>query len=144
MSDARLDPVPPAHLRFVSQAGLRYSDVDWQGHVNNAVYAALFEQGRATFLTGLPTPPLAADRAVVLASLTIEFRRELHWPGTVDLRVGVRRIGRCSYALAQQMLQGDAVIADADCAQVLISRETRRAVPLSEAQRAALIPWILE
>ena len=65
---------------FVTLQKLRFCDTDKLGHVNNAVYATMFEAGRAEMLeqAGLLAP--SADRAVVIVRLEIDFLREMNWP----------------------------------------------------------------
>jgi len=106
---------------------IRYADIDRQDHVNNAVYSTFFETGRVAIIHH-PTHGLQAEGATsVLARIEIDYLRELHWPGTVEIGTGVDGYGRSSYEFVQ------AVYCDGQCAAfarstlVLIDRETREA-----------------
>ena len=77
---------------FVTVQGLRFCDTDRLGHVNNAIYAVMYEAGRAEMLeqAGLLSP--AAGRAVVIARLEIDFLRELNWPAQVSVESAIHRL----------------------------------------------------
>jgi acyl-CoA thioester hydrolase len=58
----RPEPVDIAAIRFWSPVEVRYSDLDAQGHVNNAVYFTYFEQARVAFIHALHLRGLAAQQ----------------------------------------------------------------------------------
>ena len=139
MADAP-DPRPyPAR----SVETLRYADTDRQGHVNNAVFATLFESGRVAFLFDPERPVAPAGAQFVLARIAIDFRRELLWPGRVEIGTGVARIGGSSVALAQAIWRDGALAAEAESVVVLMDDATRRPVPLPDETRAALAPFAM-
>ena len=74
---------------------LRYGDTDRQGHVNNAVYSTFFETGRVEMLHAGDVPP-PEGKAFVIARVTIDFQREVNWPGEVEIGTGVAAIGNSS------------------------------------------------
>jgi acyl-CoA thioester hydrolase len=127
-----------ASYRAWTQDRLRYADTDRQGHINNAVFATFFESGRVAFLYDPAAPLAPAGCEFVIARLAIDFRAELHWPGTVDIGSAVLSIGRSSLTLAQAVFLGDACIATAETVIVLTDARTRRSTPLPEAARARL------
>lgn len=137
------DPVSrsAARLRYHTQERLRFGDQDSQGHINNAVYSTLFECNRVEFQSGPRFLELDDSQLSVLASVTIDYLRELHWPGIVDIRLGVSAIGRSSFCFEQELWLGDTLISRARSTQVMIDRESRKPVPLSEAQRQQLATW---
>ena len=68
---------------------LRYADHDQEGHVNNAVYATMFEAGRVAVLYD-PTqnmPPEGCHFSLV--RITIDFLAEMSWPGDVIIGTAV-------------------------------------------------------
>jgi acyl-CoA thioester hydrolase len=112
---------------------LRYADTDRQGHVNNAVFATFLETGRVEFLY-TPAAPLAEPgSAFVIARLEIDFRRELRWPGTVEIGTRVASIGRSSMRLEQGLFQDGRCAATAATVIVLMDEATRRSRPLPAA-----------
>jgi acyl-CoA thioester hydrolase len=117
---------------------IRYADTDRQGHVNNALYAAYLETGRVEILYDLDRP-LAADGAeFVIAHLSLDFRAELRWPGTVTVGTGVRTIGRSSVTLEQAIYQGGRCVALAEAVVVHVDSSARTSRPLTEDARARL------
>jgi len=111
-------------------ADIRYSDLDRQGHVNNAVFATFSEVGRVAFMYD-PDRPLASEgRSFVIARLQIDFRAELFWPGSVDIGTGVVRIGRSSFTLAQGIFSKGHLMATTEATLVMVDKETRRPAPL--------------
>src|SRR3954471_19345618 len=111
---------------------IRYGDLERQGHVNNTVFATFFESARVMLLRepkNLLNPPGATS---VLARLDINFRRELHWPGTVEIGTGTLEIGRSSYTFLQAIFHEGECAATARATMVMIDAATRHARPLPE------------
>lgn len=131
-------------LPFATQEPLRFRDMDPLGHINNSVYATLLEQNRIAFQDQPGGFREAEGQSAVLATQTIDFLREMHWPGTADVRLGIGRIGRSSIQIHQQIWLQDKLIAQARCTQVLIDNTTRKAVAVSDEQRAMLAPWMVD
>jgi acyl-CoA thioester hydrolase len=117
---------------------IRYADLDPQGHVNNAVFATFFETGRVTLFRDPANALLVPGCNFVLARSEIDFLRELHWPGTVEIGTGIAAIGRSSYTVAQAIFSGDACAATGRATIVLINEATRRSHPLPEHAVARL------
>ena len=116
-----------------TSADIRYSDLDRQGHVNNAVFATFSEVGRVAFMYD-PTRPLASEgRSFVIARLQIDFRAELFWPGHVDIGTGVLRVGRSSFTLAQGIFSKGQLAATTEATIVMVDKETRRSTPVPPA-----------
>lgn len=126
---------PSAYPHQITER-LRFGDTDMQGHVNNAVFATLFESGRVAFLYdpehGLPPE----GTQFVIAELTVRFERELMFPGDVLVASGVSRIGNTSMTLGQALFAGDQCVATAHSVIVLTDLKTRKSTPLPDAARA--------
>lgn len=117
---------------------IRYADTDRQGHVNNALFATFLETGRVEILYD-PDQPLAADGAeFVIARLSLDFRGELRWPGSVTVGTAVRKIGKSSLELSQVMYQEDRCVALAETVIVQVDCRERTARPLTQQARAML------
>jgi acyl-CoA thioester hydrolase len=91
---------------------LRYGDTDRQGHVNNAEF--------------------------VIAQLVLDFRNEIHWPGTVQIGTRVASIGRSSIKLDQAIFQNGRCAATAQTVIVQIDTSTRQSSPLTDRTRERL------
>ena len=130
--------LPVEAFPFRASAEIRFSDLDAQGHVNNAVYATFSEIGRVAFLYR-PDEPLAPPGArFVIARIEIDFLAELHWPGTVEIGTGVTRIGRSAFGLTQGLFSGRRAVAAVENVVVMTDGETRRSTPLPERTVALL------
>lgn len=133
---------PPATSRAAyrhwAHDKLRYSDMDSQGHVNNAVYATFFETGRVTLFRDRDQQLLGPDENIVIVRVEIDYRAELHYPGTVDIGTRVLGIGRSSFRLGAAVFDGERCIATSEAVIVLMDETTRQARPLSPRLRAWL------
>jgi acyl-CoA thioester hydrolase len=132
--------VLPRLEQFPGRVGdvIRFGDLDPQGHVNNTVFATFFETGRVMLLrepTNLLNPPGATS---VLARLDINFLKELHWPGAVEIGTGTVDIGRSSYTFLQAIFHNGECAATGRATMVMIDAATRRARPLPEEVVARL------
>lgn len=112
---------------------LRYGDTDRQGHVNNAVFSTLLETGRVEFLYTPEAPMLSAGCTFVIASLQLDFHREILWPGEVDIGTRVMAVGRSSITLEQALFQDGRCAATARTVVVHTNEATRRSQPLDAA-----------
>jgi len=109
---------------------IRFGDMDRQGHVNNAVYPTYFESGRVGVIYDPQDGLQVEGCTTVLARLEIDFLKELHWPGTVEIGTGIAEIGRSSYVWSQAIFHDGECAARARSTMVLIDRATRRSRPL--------------
>ncbi len=119
------------------EVALRYNDTDRQGHVNNVAFATMSEQGRANFLLGAQALRLPDGATFVLARLTIDYVREVFWPGSISVGTAAVRVGRSSMTLVQGMFDGEACVATAENVIVLMDA-TRRSMPWPAAVREAV------
>ncbi|MDP2707112.1 MAG: thioesterase family protein [Burkholderiales bacterium] len=110
---------------------LRLSDLDYQGHVNNAVHAVLFTNGRYHFINHHVRPHGAGIMPLALARITIEYLSEMHHPGEVECGTLIRRVGRSSVTFGQALFNDGKCAAVAEAVMVLLDRETRRPKSLS-------------
>jgi acyl-CoA thioester hydrolase len=129
--------------RFVRREALRYLDMDAQGHVNNLAIGAIAENGRAVFMMDEVLPLLGKDRMFVVAQVTMTFRRELFFPGEVELATGISRIGASSAVVGQALFGAEGCAATVETVLVLIDKGSRRSASLPEALRARLGNWLL-
>ncbi len=122
---------------FLTTHRLRFNDTDRLGHVNNAVFAVMLEQGRSemAFEAGLPLGDGATS--LVIVRLELDFVREMMWPGEVRIETEVLRLGGRSFTLQQRLVVQDDVCARAQTVLVVLDRQAKRAVAI-DPWRAAL------
>jgi acyl-CoA thioester hydrolase len=116
----------PDQFPFRTSDIIRFGDLDPQSHVNNAVFSTYFETGRVILLRdpkyGLTVP----GATFVLARVEIDFRKELRWPGTIEIGTAIAEIGRRSFTYAQAIFHEGTCAATGRTTMVLIDQSTRR------------------
>ena len=122
---------------------VRYADTDRQGHVNNAVFATFLETGRVEILYNPDYPIRSEGSSFVIASLKLDFLKEIGWPGRVDTGTGIVRIGNSSIRIYQKLFQNDQGVATAETVVVQVDDRTGRGSPLSDQARTTLGAWLL-
>src|SRR5262245_10610518 len=132
---------PPSNLDgylIRTSEKLRFSDTDRNGHVSNAVFATCCQNARMELLHDRSRIPLPLDAHFVIARLTLEFLKEMHWPGAVEIGTRLDRVGSSSVAMTQSLFHGVRCVAHAYSTVVLIDRSTRRPTPLPFETATAL------
>jgi acyl-CoA thioester hydrolase len=123
---------------------IRFGDLDPQGHVNQAMFMTYFESGRvAMFRTpdlGIGIPGLT----FVLVRMEVDYMKELHWPGSVDIGTGVAEFGRSSFKAMQAIFRDGACCATGKATLVCMDKATRKSTPLPQAAIDRLSKWKLQ
>lgn len=107
---------------------VRLRDVDFMGHVNNAVYATYLEEAREAFFRHRLGESLV-ELDTVLASLTIDYERPVHVDQSVTVAVGVPELGESSIPMRYELRADGDRAAVARTVQVFVderSGEPRR------------------
>jgi acyl-CoA thioester hydrolase len=116
--------------------GLRWRDMDMLGHLNQAVYHELLEEGRGALFASLG----GMSFPFVLVRVELDYRHEVRRDhGTVEVLTRVERVGGKSVTLAQEMLLPDGIVAAAG-SSVLVAwdPQARGSRELTDDERAAL------
>lgn len=121
---------------------VRFADLDPNQHVNNAVYATYFETGRVTLMKDRSYGLMPDGLGWIMVRIDIHFRAELHWPGQIELGLGVAKFGRTSVSFDQVVFSEGKCVASARAITVLIDEVTRKPVPLTPELKAKFAPWI--
>ena len=121
---------------------LRFNDTDRLGHVNNAVFAVMLEQGRSELAMEAGLPIEADGMTLVIVRLELDFLREMAWPGTVTIETEVARLGNRSFTMRQRLISASELCARAVTVLVVMDRAARRALPLDGAWRDSLARWL--
>ena len=121
---------------------VRFADLDPNQHVNNAVYATYFETGRVTLMKDRSYGLMPEGLAWIMVRLDIHFRAELHWPGTIEMGLGVSKLGRTSVTFDQVVFSNGRCVASAQSVTVLIDEATRKPTPLTTEIIRNIQPWL--
>ncbi len=122
----RSDDPKLADFPVTSVEKLRYADTDLQGHITNTVFAACCQNARMELLCDPRRVPIPPNTQFVIARLVLEFRAEMHWPGTVEVGTCVERVGRSSATLAQALFARGRCVAVAESVVALMDTISRR------------------
>jgi len=118
----------------------RWADIDTYSHVNNAVHYELMDTAVNGWLmeaTGADIRQLDAVGWVVETSC--RYLAQLHFPTTVDVGIGLSRLGRTSVAYRLALFGEDtAPIAVGRFVHVYVGRTDHRPAPIPPAVRQAL------
>jgi acyl-CoA thioester hydrolase len=117
---------------------LRWRDLDFLGHLNQAVYHELLEEGRGALFEQLGV--MENGFFFVLARVELDHRQEIRRDhGPVVLVQRVEAVGRSSVTISHEILRNDGQVA-AEGRSVLVAwdRDGRHSRPLTDAERAQL------
>jgi acyl-CoA thioester hydrolase len=116
---------------------VRWRDLDMLGHMNQAVYHELLEEGRAALFARLGH---FGDFAFVLARVELDYRHEVRRDHeTVDVVVRIASVGRSSLVVDNEIVLPDGTVS-AEGRSVLVAWDPRARAsrPLSDEQREQL------
>lgn len=109
---------------------LRFADTDRNGHITSSVFAICCQSGRLALLSDPGRGVEPPSSQFVLASLQLDYLRELQWPGTAEVGTRVERVGRSSVTLAQALFQAGRCAAIARSIAVLVDATSRCSRPI--------------
>ncbi|WP_367619795.1 acyl-CoA thioesterase [Caballeronia sp. SEWSISQ10-4 2] len=136
---SRTHPLKRWECDFWTQAKLRNADTDQFRHVNNAAISTLLEVARMEILDRDSLKGPMIGRNVVVAHLSIDFLKELHFPGTIDIGSTTLKVGSTSFRLAQGLFIGSECLVFALATCVLLDTERAEPAPIPEPIRTYLL-----
>lgn len=132
----------PFHCRVET----RFADLDPLRHVNNVSMGTLFEEGRLQFhhahLGRMGPPPDGEGFKLVVVQIGMRFLAETFYPGTVEIGLGVTRLGRSSFHYGQGLFQGGRCTALCDITLVAVRKGASH--PLPDGFRAGLSTFLID
>ena len=126
-------------MRHRTDIQTRFGDTDALGHVNNASFAAYAELGRLEFVHHLFDQSVGT---IILASLYLDFRRQVKFREPVHLETWVSKIGTSSVTLRQVIYASNERAADVRSVVVYFDYQANRPRELPPEIRATLEPWV--
>jgi len=131
----------PHRLAHVERIPIRWGDMDAMGHVNNTVYFRFMEQTRISWLDVLaPEDEAWGSTGVVIANASCNFLRPMTYPGTVEVRLSIGRVGGSSVPTHYELRVDDdpAPYADGAAVVVFIGMQSQKPVRIPETIRRRL------
>lgn len=122
---------------------VRPTEIDINGHVNNAKYLEYLEWGREDWYerADLPYESLKnLDVVTMTVHVDLNYRREARQGDCLTVITRPARIGNSSFDLAQTVVRerDDALIADAIVTLVTVDVQSRKGVRVPDAMRQKL------
>ena len=94
----------------VREDRLRVTDIDFQKHVNNAIYGQFFGSARFDFLNDEVRPLLPEGAKLVVANTTIAYLAEMTYgTGRIRTMSRVKSLGRSSMQFEQIIVQDNKI-----------------------------------
>jgi len=123
---------------------VRPTEIDINGHVNNAKYLEYLEWGREDWYeqADLPYATLLSLGVVTMTvNVDLNYRKEARQGDCLLVVTRPGRLGTTSFTLEQTVIRelDDSLIADASVTLVTVDVESRKGAPLPEALRIYLL-----
>lgn len=128
-------------FKFAYPLTVRYSDLDAQGHVNNATYFTYMEQGRLEYFKalGLWRPGQDfLDVGTIVAEAACTYKRPVLLDEVVDVAVRTARLGNKSLVLEYRLSVAGAEVATGRTVQVAYDYRAGASIPVPTEWRARL------
>ncbi|APX95943.1 acyl-CoA thioesterase [Natronorubrum daqingense] len=122
---------------YETDIDVRLRDIDFMGHVNNAVYATFLEEAREAYFVDVIGVSLP-DIGTVLATMTIDYVRAIEADDRVTVSMGVTDLGTSSLTIGYEIRAEGETAATAETVQVLVDRETGESKSLPDEWRTRI------
>ena len=132
---------PLSEFPVIVTLPLQWGDQDAFGHVNNTVPIRWFESARVAYLEQSVMSQMmqAGGLGPILASVTCNYRRQLHYPDRVSIGARIAKIGRSSMIMEHVVYSEklDTVAADGTSTVVVFDYESNRPTRIPDEIRNA-------
>jgi acyl-CoA thioester hydrolase len=125
---------------YETDLSVRVRDIDFMGHVNNAVFATYLEEARKDYFSDVLDVPLS-DIQAVLAHVEIDYRNRITIDDDVRVAVRVPEIGESSLPMEYEIRADGEVMATGETVQVAVDRETGETRPIADSIRASIAEY---
>ena len=124
------------------ELAIRWGDMDAIGHVNNTVFFQYCESARIAYFDTLQIERFQQQptEGPVIVNANLNFRRQLHYPGTVAVAANVTKISTRSFVLSYTIrdLADEVTVADGDSVVVWVDYEAGKAMSVPQAMSEAI------
>jgi acyl-CoA thioester hydrolase len=87
---------------------IRWGDMDAMGHVNNTNYFRYIESARIAWLEQVGSLPDSRDEGPVIVNASMNFLKQLTYPGEIEVRTFIAPPGRSSIEVSHEIRLLDA------------------------------------
>lgn len=121
---------------------IRWGDMDARGHVNNVIFFQYAESARVAYFAALEVERIKhnPNEGTILGRADMNFRRQMHYPGTVLATANTTKISRRSMIMTYVLRDAEngEVVADGESVMVWIDYSTGKAVPIPDTMVEAV------
>lgn len=113
---------------------VQWGDMDAFGHVNNVSYIKYFESARADYFTEFQIwkPGEKLKEGPVLIRVEMNYRKQVHYPNTLQVTVGLESIARKGFDIGCSIWMGDEMVADGMAKVLWFHFDWQKVVPIPE------------
>jgi len=123
---------------------IRWGDMDAMGHVNNTNYFRYIESARIAWLESVGGLPEPRGEGPVVVNASMNFLKQLTYPGEIEVRTFVAPPGRSSVEVSHEIRlvgadgQAGELHAEGLAKMVWVDFAKQKSAPLPEALKAQL------
>ncbi|MEA3349530.1 MAG: thioesterase family protein [Chloroflexota bacterium] len=120
------------NFKFYHPIEVRYSDLDPQGHVNNARYLTFMEQTRISYVRNLDVWKGGSflDIGVIMANVQVTFKAPIIWGQPIRVGMRIARLGNKSMDSVYRIEDVQSGQALAEGSSVLVAYDYRKSSPI--------------
>lgn len=132
----------PSRYPFSCAIEPRFTDLDFNLHVNNAALADILQEGRVRFHHACSYGPALEGMSAMAVSLSIEFLGQARHPEALDNHLAAIAVGRTSHTLGHLVTQNGNPVAYAQA--VLVCVKDNKPTENPPAFLEAVREWMLK
>lgn len=134
-------------FRHRTDLQIRFSDVDVLGHVNNTVYMAFYDTGKAAYFTDVLQERIRWDKVeTVIANIDCAFVAPIFYGEKMAVYTKVTSISDKSFRLLQVLANTETAQIKSACETVMVSFDatTQKVADMPEKWREALTRELMQ
>jgi acyl-CoA thioester hydrolase len=121
---------------YVVPYDVPFRDIDYFGHVNNAVYLTYFEIARTDLWFSITDGKVPDDITFIVARAECDFRRPIHMePIDIAVRIAEMRTSSLDFVYEIRKSRGGEIAASGKVVVVMFDWATRAKIPISDELR---------
>lgn len=129
---------------FSMTTQLRFAETDALGHINNTVVPVWFEAAREPIFQIFNPEMDLKNWNLIIAKIEVNFLAQIHYPGDVEVRSYISKLGNSSLNILQEVYQNAQKVASGECVMVKFDYTTNKSVAISDSEREALTAHLIE
>ncbi|MDO9459617.1 MAG: thioesterase family protein [Alphaproteobacteria bacterium] len=133
-----VDLTIPENFLHMRQDILRFADLDRNGHLNNVKFFEFCQESRVSLFRAVGAHDGENGRAWIIATLSIDFIAQAHWPGNIETGTLVLKFGNSSLQLGQGVFNDGRCVATAEMTMVRVDLESNKPQPIEPVLRERL------